>query len=130
MKKQWKWFDLWHFVTNLWMVQSVCKSMLNKINGFIRVYDKAKYLQLFCLEKYDTIYDRIRYLISLKSGITYVFLICYAKIKIDLIILCLVDFEKTLILYNVIILIKSVLNEGQNHYYHKRLLEKWSYQLA
>ena len=100
--------------------------MLNKINGFIRVYDKAKYLQLFCLE----IYDRIRYLISLKSGITYVFLISYAKIKIDLIMLCLVDFEKTLILYNVIILIKSVLNEGQNHYYHKRLLEKWSYQLA
>ena len=102
--------------------------MLNKIIGFIRVYDKAKYLQLFCLEKYDTIYDRIRYLISIKSGIT--FSHNYAKIKIDLIMLCLVHFEKTLILYNVIILIKSVLNEGQNHYYHKRLLEQWSYQLA
>ena len=57
--------------------------MLNKINGFIRVYDKTKYLKLFCLEKYYAFYDRIRYLISLKSGITYVFLIIMQKIKID-----------------------------------------------
>ena len=34
------------------------------------VYDKTKYLILFGLEKYDAIYDRIIYLISLKSGIT------------------------------------------------------------
>ena len=41
-----------------------------------------EYLVLFGLEKY-AIYDRIRYLIELKSGITYVFSCNYAKTKID-----------------------------------------------
>ena len=33
-------------------------------------------------------------------------------------------------LYNVIILIKSVLNKDKNHYYHNIILEECSYQLA
>ena len=37
---------------------------LDKIDGFIRIYDVTRYLTLFGFEKYDTIYDRIRYLIS------------------------------------------------------------------
>ena len=37
---------------------------------------------------------------------------------------------KRMTLDNVIILIKSVLNKDQNHYYHKIFLEKCSYQLA
>ena len=36
-------------------------------------YDETIYLVLFSLEKYDAIYNRIIYLISQKSGITYVF---------------------------------------------------------
>ena len=32
---------------------------LNKINGFIRIYDGTKYLTLFGSEKYDAIYNRI-----------------------------------------------------------------------
>ena len=40
-------------------------------------------MTVFGSEKYDTIYDRIRYLISLKSGITYVFSHYFAKIKVD-----------------------------------------------
>ena len=43
-------------------------------------------------------------------------------------ILCL--YKKTLILHNVIILIKSVLNKDKNHYCYKIFLEKCSYQLA
>ena len=46
----------------------------NEINGFSRVYYGTKYLMLFGLEKQDAIYNRIKYLIGLKSGITYVFL--------------------------------------------------------
>ena len=42
-----------------------------KIDGFIRNYDGTRYLGS---EKYDAICDRIRYHISLKSGITYNFL--------------------------------------------------------
>ena len=41
-----------------------------KIDGFIRVYDGTRYLVLFESEKYDSIYNKIRYLISVKSGIT------------------------------------------------------------
>ena len=38
--------------------------------------------------------------------------------------------EKTLTLHNVIILIKSVLNNDQNHYCFSIFLEECSYQLA
>ena len=37
---------------------------LNKIDGFIRIHNRNTYLVLFGLEKYDAIYNRIRYLIS------------------------------------------------------------------
>ena len=47
--------------------------MFNKVNGFTRVYDSTEYLVFFGLEKYDAIYDRIRYPIGLKTCITYVF---------------------------------------------------------
>ena len=43
-----------------------------KVDGFIRVYDGSRYLLLLRGEKYDFIYNRIRYLAGVKSGITYV----------------------------------------------------------
>ena len=45
----------------------------DKVDGFIRVYDGTRYLTSFGSEKYDAIYNTIRYLIALKSGITYFF---------------------------------------------------------
>ena len=44
----------------------------DKIDGFITACDGTRYLVLFGSEKYDFIYSRIRYLIRVKSGITYV----------------------------------------------------------
>ena len=44
----------------------------DKIYGFTRVYDGTKYLLLFGNGKYDSIYNRIRYLMSLKFFITYI----------------------------------------------------------
>ena len=44
----------------------------DKIDRLIRVYDGTRYLVLFGSKKYDPIYIRIRYLISVKSGITYI----------------------------------------------------------
>ena len=38
----------------------------DKIDGFIGICDETKYLTLLIPEKYDAIYSRIRYLISLK----------------------------------------------------------------
>ena len=81
------------------------------------------------MEKYDAIYDRIiKYIISLKSGITYIFSHYFAKIKVDP--YDSLPIEKILTLYNVIIFIKSVLNKDKNHYSDKIFLEKCSYQLA
>ena len=54
----------------------------DKIDWFITVYDGTRYLALFDPEKYDVIYNSIRYLIIQKSGIAYVFSHNYAKIKI------------------------------------------------
>ena len=44
----------------------------DKINGFIRTFDGTRYLILFGSEKYDAIYNRIRYRIALKRSITYI----------------------------------------------------------
>ena len=51
--------------------------------------DMTKYLILFGSEKYDAIYDRIRYLMSLKSGIAYIFSSYLQKSKLILMILYL-----------------------------------------
>ena len=54
----------------------------DKIDGFVRVYDESRYLVLFGSEKYDSIYFRIKYLITVKSGITYTTYNNCAKIKV------------------------------------------------
>ena len=94
----------------------------DKIDGFIRIYNGTTYLILFGSEKYDANYNRIRYLVSLKRDIKYIFCHCYVKTKND----C----NDSLPIDSVIILIKSVLNKNKNHYYYKIILEKRSYQLV
>ena len=92
---------------------------LDKIDGFIRIFDGTIYLTLFSTEIYDAIYDGIRYLISLKSGITCIFSYYFTKIKVNS--YDSLPIEKILALHNFIILIKSVLKKGKNHYYYKIL---------
>ena len=60
-----------------------------KIDGFIRVYDGTRYLVLFGSEKYDFIYNRIRYLAGVKTGFTYVISHIMQKSKLIHTILCL-----------------------------------------
>ena len=43
-----------------------------EIDGFVRTYDDTRYSVLFRSEKYYPIYTKIRYLIRVKTGITYV----------------------------------------------------------
>ena len=57
--------------------------MFDKVDGFITVYDVTRYLALLGAEKYDFIYNRVRYLIGVKSGITCVFSHNCAKINVD-----------------------------------------------
>ena len=99
----------------------------DKIYGFIEIYDGTKFLTLFGSVNYYAIYDRIRYLISLKSDITYIFLHYSAKIIVYT--YHSLPIEKTLTLHNVTILIKSVINKDKNCYYWKIFLEK-IFQLA
>ena len=83
----------------------------NKIDEFIRIYDGTGYLILLGSEKYPAMYNRIRYIISLKSSITYTFSHYFAKMKVDY-----YDFlaeEKILTLRSIIIIIKSVLNKDK-----------------
>ena len=94
----------------------------NKIDGFIRICYGTRYLVLLGPEKYNIIYNLIRYLISLKSGITYIFSDYFAKIKVDS--SDSLHIEKILTFHNVIIHIKSVLNKDKNHYYYNIFLEK------
>ena len=83
-------------------------------DGFIRFF--LRYLVLICAEKYDVIYNRIRYLISQKSGAAYIFPHKNAKIEIDF---CYsLPLEKTLTFQNVIKLIKSIFDKDKNHYYN------------
>ena len=88
--------------------------MFDKIDGFITTYNGIRYLVLFGPERYDTIYDRIRYLISEESSITYSISHDFAKIRIDS---CYpLPIEKTMTSHNVIILIKSVVNKNKSKY--------------
>ena len=62
----------------------------DKIDEFIRFYDGITYLTLFGSEKYDAVYNRIRYLLTLKSSsITYILFHYVAKIKVDSYDFCL-----------------------------------------
>ena len=55
-----------------------------KIYGFIRVYDKTRYLVLFVAEEHDFIYSKIRYLRGEKGSIVYNISQKYPKIRVDL----------------------------------------------
>ena len=99
----------------------------DKRDGYISDYDGTRYLVLFGSEKYDFIYNKIRYLISVKSGIKYVISHNYAKIKVDS--YDSLPLEKTMTFHNAMILIKSVWNKDQNYYYYNMFLEKASYKL-
>ena len=56
----------------------------DKKDEITRIFDRTRYSALLGSGKYDAIYNRIRYLISLKSGITYIFShYLFAKIKVE-----------------------------------------------
>ena len=102
----------------------------DKIDGFIRIYDRTRYLTLLGFEKYDVIYDKVGYLISLKSGMTYIFSHYFAELKVDS-----YDYlpkQIILTLHHVITLIRSVLCKDKNHYYYEKffLKKKCLHQLS
>ena len=77
---------------------------------------------IFGPEKCDDIYNSIRCIIEVKSGITYIVSFNYAKIKVDS--YDYLPLGKSLTFHNVIILIKSVWNVNKNNYDYTIFLEK------
>ena len=76
----------------------------DEIDGFIKIHDKIRYLVLFDYSHCDKICNKIKYLVSDKSGITDSINHNFAKIRIDL--YNSLPTEKILTFRNVIILIK------------------------
>ena len=105
--KKWYFFR-YDIPINNFIDPQLLRIRFNKIDGSIRIYGGTRYLTLFRSEKTEAIYNRIRSLISLKSGITNIFFNI-------LIFIILLPFKKLLTLYNAILHIKSVLNKDENH---------------
>ena len=93
-----------------------------KIDGFIKIYNKIRYS---ALSNYSYC-DKIKYLISEKSGITDGINHKLARIRIDS--YDSLPIEKISTFYNVIILIMSVVNKNKNEYYYNIFLEKGFYK--
>ena len=89
----------------------------DKIDGFIKINDKIRYLVLsdysYC--------DKTKHLICEKSGITDSINRNFGRIRID-------SYDSLLSFHNVIILIKSVVNKDKNNYYGNIFLEKALYR--
>ena len=67
-RKNTKVFYFMTFHTKLWWMQNHCVLGSIKIKGFIKIYKGIRCLVLHDYERYNAIDDRIRYLISEKSG--------------------------------------------------------------
>ena len=99
---------------------------LNKINGFMVCGSEFRCLVLFNHGLFDKICDKIKYLISGKSGITERINHNLGKIRIGSYNSLPID--KILTFHNVIILIKSVVNMNKTEYYYNIFLEKGLYK--
>ena len=95
-----------------------------KVDGFTKIYDGNRYLELFGPKRYGAIYDGIIYPVIEKSGITYSANHYSARIRIDS--NNSLRIEKTLTFHNVIILFKSVFSSNENNYSSNMFVEKGS----
>ena len=87
----------------------------------IENYGSIRFLVLFNSKTYNSIHDKIRYLISEKSGIISH---NFARMRIDS--YNSLPIGKTLSFHNVIIVIKSVVNKNKNNYYNNMFLKEGS----
>ena len=98
----------------------------NKIEGFIKIHDKIRYLVLFNYSYCNKMCHEIRYLLIEKGGITDSINQNFARIRIDSNDSLFI--EKILTFHNVIIPIKSVFNKNKHEYYYNIYLGKGSYR--
>ena len=75
---------------------------------------------------FDEIWEKIKYFVSKRNGITDSINHSFGEIKIDS--YSSLHIQKILTFHNVIILIKSVVSKDKNNYYYNIFLEKGSYK--
>ena len=93
------------------------RNRFDKIDEFISVWGgEFRHLVLFDYGLFDKICDKIKYLISQKSGNADSSNHNFGEIRIDS--YNSLPIEKILTFQNVIILIKSVVNKNKNEYYY------------
>ena len=66
MKNHRKIFLIYDILNKILIYQKPLRIMFFNIDGFIGIYDRTRHLALLGSEKYEAIYNRIRYLIHLK----------------------------------------------------------------
>ena len=103
----------------------------DNVDGIMKIYNGIKYLDLSNSYRinsriYNTIFDKINYLISEKNGISDSINHNFPIIRIDSYNSLLI--EKMLTLHNVVIHIKPVVNNNKNEYYFNIFLEKGLYK--
>ena len=98
----------------------------DKIDGFIKIHDGIRYSVLFDRSWYGKTFYRNKYLIREKSGIAGSINHNFARIRIDS--YNSLPIEKVLTFHNVIVLIKSVVNNNENEYYYNIFCEKGLYK--
>ena len=84
----------------------------DKIDEFIKIHGKIRYLVLFYYSYCDKICDKIKYLLSQKNSITGSINHKFGRIRTDS--YDYLPIEKILIFHEVIILITSVVNKNKN----------------
>ena len=94
----------------------------DKIDGLINIYDGIRYLVILNLSWFDEICDSIKYPISKKSDITDSINHNFARIRIYNLYNSL-PIENVLTFHNVMILLKSVVDENKNNYSYNIFIE-------
>ena len=74
-----RWKIIWKYFVQALIGAKLLRISFDRVNGFIRVYDRNRYLLLFGPKKFDTIYNKFRYLITQKSNISCIIYHNYAK---------------------------------------------------
>ena len=102
---------------------------VTKLDGFIISLDgKIKHLVLFDYRLLDKISDKVKHIISKKSGITKSINYNFGRIRTDSHNSLPINKKLLLPFHNAIILLKSVVYENKNKYYYNIFLEKCSYK--
>ena len=98
------------------------KIRFDEIDRFIKIHGKSTYLILFDYIYCDKTFDKIKYFIIEKSGITDSINHSFVRIRIDW--YSSLPIEKVLAFHNVIKLIKSVVNNNKKEDYYNTFSEK------